>query len=103
MNFDFSCIDDVELFLFERVVENLKITHGHSLTEAVRLVNDYHRKFTDAAFCERYNISIQTKSYFCHVEALTMADQVQYYSALGHIPNDEAFRRWQRKFRDTRR
>lgn len=59
---DFS--DDDELYLFERVVKNLQSFYGHSESDAIRMVNEYYHKFTNAEFCHRYNIPVQTVDFF---------------------------------------
>lgn len=88
--------DEDLVWLFERVVRQLQGEYGHSEDAAIRLVNDYYRKFTDPVFCEKYDMSAQTPEFFCREESLSMADRIQYYEALGGEPDEGAFIQWQR-------
>lgn len=89
--------DDDEIFLFERVVSHLQSRYKYSLDEAVELVNGYYENFTDPIFCGKFNVPVQNVDFFCHMEAVAMADRVHYYQGLGHIPGERAFIEWQRK------
>lgn len=91
-------IDEDEIFLFERVVKHLKLSYGYTDDEAISLVNGYYAKFTAPSFCDKYDISVQTVDYFCHIEARGMADRVHYYQALGYEPDEMAFIEWQQKY-----
>ncbi|MDO8330619.1 MAG: hypothetical protein Q7T36_09125 [Fluviicoccus sp.] len=89
--------DDDEFFLFERVIGHLQHSYSHGHEHATMLVNQYYSKFTDAAYCHKYQIPVQTVDFFCHIEARGMADRVQYYEVLDHLPDEAAFIVWQRK------
>jgi hypothetical protein len=98
MGLEISSNDD-EVFLFERVVKHLQSLHGYSCDAAIRLVNEYYKKFTDPDYCDQHNISVQTMDFFGHIEARSMADRVHYYQGLKHEPDEAAFIEWQRKIR----
>ncbi|AUI88077.1 hypothetical protein BS333_17035 [Vibrio azureus] len=89
--------DEIEIFLFECVVKNLQSFYGHSYDDAVRLVNEYYAKFTDAHFCRQHGIPVQTADLFSHIAAAGMADRVQYYQGLKNDPNERALIEWQWK------
>ncbi|GGY80787.1 hypothetical protein ACFFTM_07875 [Pseudoduganella plicata] len=91
--------DDDEAWLFERTVQALQRTYGCAEAEAIELLNRYHIKFTDADFCDAYDMSAQTTEFFHREESLTMADRIYFYEALGNEPDEAAFIRWQRKIR----
>jgi hypothetical protein len=91
--------DDDEIYLFERVVAHLQSRYKYLPDDAAELVNDYYANFTDPAFCEKFNIPVQNVDFFCHMEAVAMADRVHYYQGLSHIPDERAFIEWQRKIR----
>ena len=91
--------DDDEIYLFERVVAHLQSRYKYFPDDAVKLVNGYYANFTNPVFCEKFCIPVQNVDFFCHMEAVAMADRVQYYQALGHIPDERAFVEWQRKIR----
>ncbi|WMW80825.1 hypothetical protein RF679_00755 [Undibacterium cyanobacteriorum] len=94
--------DEDEIYLFERVVVHLQSRHMYSQDDAVALVNGYYANFTDHTFCERFNIPVQSVEFFCHIEAVSMADRVHYYQGLGHTPDEQAFVEWQRRFEKLR-
>jgi hypothetical protein len=93
--------DDDEIFLLERIVERLKSSYGHSNDKAVELVNSYLSKFTDQDFCLKHKIPVQTVDFFLHIEALGMADRIQFYEVLDNIPNENEFISWQRRVRGS--
>jgi hypothetical protein len=90
-------LDDDEIYLFERVVARLQSYYNYLPDDAVKLVNDYYKNFTNSVFCEKFNIPIQNIDFFCHMEATAMADRVHYYQGLNNIPNEKAFIEWQKK------
>lgn len=92
-----------ELWLFERTARRLEFDYGHSKAEAIRLVNAYYRKFTDPVFCALHNMSAQNAEFFAREESLLMADRIQYYEALGHPPDEQAFTQWHRAQRMRQR
>lgn len=99
MKFDPTISDEDERWLFERTARQLQTTHGHSEARAVALIDAYRRRFTDAEFCERFNLSVQTTAFFHREESLCMADRIQYFEHLGHEPDEAGFTRWQRGIR----
>lgn len=91
--------DEDELWLFHRILVELQEGFGHSEEVAVDLVNGYYRRFTDPAYCDRFNMSAQGMEFFFHEEAIQMADRIQYYEFLGHQPNEWEFIQWHRSIR----
>ncbi|MCH7310323.1 hypothetical protein [Acinetobacter sp. ANC 4805] len=91
--------DDDVMYLFERVVKHLQASYRYSSDEAIQLVNDYFASFTSPTFCYEYAIPVQDDDFFCHIEALGMADRVQYYQGLKKLPDERAFIDWQRSVR----
>lgn len=89
--------DDDEIYLFERVVAHLQSRYKYLQDDAVKLVNEYYTNFTNPVFCEKFNIPVQNIDFFCHIEAVGMADRVHYYQGLGHIPDEPTFIKWQIK------
>ena len=89
--------DEDEIYLFERVVVHLQSRYAYLPHEAQRLVNDYYANFTDSVFCEKFHIPVQNVDFFCHMEAVAMADRVHYYQGLRHTPDERTFIEWQRK------
>jgi hypothetical protein len=89
--------DDDEIYLFERVVAHLQSRYKYSKDDAVELVNGYYANFTDSGFCEKFNIPVQNVDFFCHMEAVAMADRIHYYQGLSHNPDEQAFIEWQRR------
>ncbi len=93
--------NDDEIYLFERIVEQLKSSYGHSNDQAIELVNSYLSKFTDQEFCLKHKIPVQTVDFFFHIEALGMADRIRFYEVWDNIPNENEFISWQRKVRSS--
>lgn len=91
--------DEDEIYLFERVVSHLQSNHHYLPDDAVRLVNAYYANFTSQIFCNKFHIPVQNIDFFCHIEAISMADRVHYYEGLGYEPDERAFIDWQRKIR----
>jgi hypothetical protein len=92
-------IDEDELWLFERTAQELQRRYGHGEHVAVDLINAYYKRFTDASFCERFDLSAQTTEFFLREESLCMADRVQYFEYLGNAPDEQEFIRWQKMVR----
>lgn len=86
--------DDDEIYLFERVIAHLQSRYRYLPDSAMQLVNDYYANFTNPDFCEKFGIPVQNVDFFCHMEAVSMADRVHYYQGLGHIPDERAFVEW---------
>lgn len=94
-----SSDDEDEVWLFERTVLQLQKEYGHTEANAINLVNQYYKKFTDPKFCSLYDMSVQTAEFFCREESLSMADRVQFYEAMCNAPDEQAFIQWQRTSR----
>jgi hypothetical protein len=99
LQFDLPTTDEDELWLFERTAKELQKAYGHSENSAIVLINAYYKRFTDSAFCGRFDLSPQTGEFFLREESLCIADRVQYFEHLGHTPNEQEFIQWQRKAR----
>ncbi|WP_295928878.1 hypothetical protein [uncultured Xanthomonas sp.] len=99
MHFDPSIADEDELWLFERIAQQLQKTYGHSEAASIALINAYYKRFTDASFCEGFDLSLQTTDFFSREESLNMADRVQFFEHLRNAPNEQEFIQWQRSVR----
>jgi len=91
--------NDDEIFLFENVVKHLVSTYECSNDAAIRMVNEYYKKFTDPEYCSKFDISTQNEEFFSHIAARGMTDRVYYYTELNNKPNEEKFIIWQRSVR----
>jgi len=86
--------DDDTNHLFDKVVAILREHFGHSDAEAVRLVREYYRQFSDAAFCRELGIPVQNDDFFHHEAPGGMAWRIQYYLVLKGNPDPHAFIEW---------
>lgn len=89
-------MDEDEIWLFERIAKQLQKRHGHSEVDAMDFIKSYYKKFTDADYCERYNMSAQNTDFFHREESILMADRIQFYEVLKNLPDERCFIDWQK-------